>query len=133
VKLLLDAHVLLWWLSGDGRLGRKARAAIVEPRNSVFVSAATAWEIATKRALGKLRAPGDIEDWLVGNNFRPLPIQVGEAVAAAELPLHHRDPFDRLLVAQAQMGGMTIVTGDENISRYDVPVLAAGDGRKISR
>ena len=127
MKLLLDAHVLLWWLGGDARLGRGARAAIVDPSNFVFVSAATAWEIAVKRALGKLRAPGDIEDWLVRNNFRPLPIQVAEAVAAAELPLHHRDPFDRLLVAQAQMGGMTIVTRDENISKYDVPLLAVGD------
>ena len=127
MKLLLDAHALLWWLSGDSRLGRRARAAIVDPSNFVFVSAATAWEIAVKRALGKLGAPGDIDDWLVQNNFRPLPIQIAEAVAAAELPLHHRDPFDRLLVAQAQMGGMTIVTGDENISKYDVPVLAVDD------
>jgi PIN domain nuclease of toxin-antitoxin system len=63
----------------------------------------------------------------VRNNFRPLPIQIAEAVAAAELPLHHRDPFDRLLVAQAQMGGITIVTRDENISKYDVPVLAVAD------
>jgi PIN domain nuclease of toxin-antitoxin system len=127
VKLLLDAHALLWWLAGDARLGRRARAAIVEPRNFVFVSAATAWEIAIKRALGKLRAPGDVETWLLRNSFRPLPIQVAEAVAAAELPLHHRDPFDRLLVAQAQMGGMTIVTRDENISKYDVAVLPVGD------
>jgi PIN domain nuclease of toxin-antitoxin system len=126
MKLLLDAHVLLWWLSGDGRLGGKARAAIVEPRNAVFVSAATAWEIAVKRALGKLRAPGDIEDWLARNNFRPLPIQVREAIAAGELPLHHRDPFDRLLVAQARLGGMRIVTKDENIASYDVGVLPAG-------
>ena len=126
MKLLLDAHALLWWLSGDVRLGRRARAAIVEPTNFVFVSGATAWEIATKRALGKLQAPGDIEDWLAQNRFRPLPIRVGEAVAAAELPLHHRDPFDRLLVAQARLGGMTIVTRDENISKYDVPVLPVG-------
>ena len=127
MKLLLDAHALLWWLSGDSRLGRRARAAIVDPSNFVFVSAATAWEIAVKRALGKLGAPGDIDDWLVQNNFRPLPIQIAEAVAAAELPLHHRDPFDRLLVAQARMGGMTIVTIDANISKYDVPVLAVDD------
>ena len=124
MKLLLDTHALLWWLADDARLGVRARQAIRKPTNLVFVSAATAWEIAVKRALGRLVAPGDIEEWLVASDFRPLPIQISEAVASAELPLHHRDPFDRLLVAQAQIGGMTIVTSDEDIARYGVSVLS---------
>jgi PIN domain nuclease of toxin-antitoxin system len=127
VKLLLDTHALLWWLADDARLGRRARQAIAAPTNLVFVSAATAWEIALKRAVGKLVAPGDVEEWLVESNFQPLPIHIGEAVASAELPLHHRDPFDRLLVAQAQIGRMTIVTGDEEIARYGVSLLSTAD------
>jgi PIN domain nuclease of toxin-antitoxin system len=127
VRLLLDTHALLWWLADDARLGPKARQAIGMPTNLVFVSAATAWEIAVKRALGTLVAPGDIEDWLVKSNFQPLPIQIAEAVASAELPPHHRDPFDRLLVAQAQIGRMTIVTGDEEIGKYGVSLLSTAD------
>ena len=127
MRLLLDTHVLLWWLADDARLGRRARQAIATPTNLVFVSAATAWEIAVKRALGRLVAPGDIEEWLVASNFQPLPVQIAEAVASAELPPHHRDPFDRLLVAQAQIGRMTIVTGDEEIAKYGVSLLSTGD------
>ena len=127
MRLLLDTHALLWWLADDARLGRRAREAIAAPANLVFVSAATAWEIAVKRALGRLVAPGDVEEWLTKNDFRPLPIQIAEAVASAELPPHHRDPFDRLLVAQARIGGMTIVTSDEHIGGYEVSVLSAQD------
>ena len=127
MKLLLDTHALLWWLADDARLGRRARQAIAAPTNLVFVSAATAWEIALKRAVGKLVAPGDVEEWLVESNFQALPIHIAEAVASAELPLHHRDPFDRLLVAQAQIGRMTIVTGDEEIARYGVSLLSTAD------
>ena len=124
MRLLLDTHALLWWLADDARLGRCARQAITTPTNLVFVSAATAWEIALKRARGKLVAPGDVEEWLAASNFQPLPIQIAEAVASAELPPHHRDPFDRLLVAQAQLGRMTIVTGDADVASYDVSVLS---------
>jgi PIN domain nuclease of toxin-antitoxin system len=114
-------------LADDARLGRRARQAIATPANLVFVSAATAWEIAVKRALGRLVAAGDVEEWLAESDFRPLPIQIAEAVASAELPPHHRDPFDRLLVAQARIGGMTIVTSDEHIGGYEVSVLSAQD------
>jgi PIN domain nuclease of toxin-antitoxin system len=127
VRLLLDTHALLWWLADDARLGARARDAIASPTNLVFVSAATAWEIAVKRALGRLVAPGDIEEWVDASGFQPLPIQIAEAVASAELPPHHRDPFDRLLVAQAHVGRMTIVTGDQEIAKYGVSVLSTAD------
>jgi PIN domain nuclease of toxin-antitoxin system len=90
------------------------------------VSAASAWEIALKRALGKLKAPGDIGEWIDGNSFTRLSIEVEHAVAAAELPPHHADPFDRLLVAQAQLEGLTLVARDDRILRYDVALLDAG-------
>jgi PIN domain nuclease of toxin-antitoxin system len=126
VKLLLDTHAFLWWLGDDARLGPKARAAIASPENAVFVSAASAWEIAVKRAGGKLAAPGDIAAWIEQSSFDELAIEVEHAIAAAELPAHHRDPFDRLLVAQAQLEALTLVARDEQIERYDITVLDAG-------
>ena len=125
MKLLLDTHVFLWWLDDDPKLGPKARSAIEKPDNFVFVSAATAWEIAVKRANDKLEAPGDIAGWIEQSAFSDLPIEVEHAVASAELPKYHNDPFDRLLVAQAQIEGMTLVASDDEIDKYDVPVLDA--------
>jgi PIN domain nuclease of toxin-antitoxin system len=125
VKLLLDTHAFLWWLDDDPKLGPKARSAIEKPDNFVFVSAATAWEIAVKRANDKLEAPGDIAVWIEQSAFSDLPIEVEHAVASAELPKHHNDPFDRLLVAQAQIEEMTLVANDDEIDKYDVPVLDA--------
>jgi PIN domain nuclease of toxin-antitoxin system len=126
MRLLLETHTFLWWLSDDPKLGPEARRAIEKPENFVFVSAASAWEIAVKRASGKLKAPGDIVDWIEQSSFSDLPIEVEHAVASAELPKHHNDPFDRLLVAQAQLEGMTLVAHDDEITRYDVSVLDAG-------
>jgi PIN domain nuclease of toxin-antitoxin system len=123
---LLDTHAFLWWLQDDPRLGAGARRAVEKPENLVFVSAASAWEIALKRALGKLKAPGDIGEWIDGNSFTRLSIEIEHAAAAAELPPHHADPFDRLLVAQAQLEGLTLVAGDDRIERYDVALLDAG-------
>lgn len=124
--LLLDTHSFLWWLADDAALGPTARAAIADGENLVFVSAATAWEISVKRAKGKLVAPGDVEEWLTANEFIELPIEVGHAVRAGELPPHHSDPFDRMLVAQAELEGHVLVTADAEILRYGVKTLAAG-------
>jgi PIN domain nuclease of toxin-antitoxin system len=125
VTLLLDTHALLWWLADDPQLTDGARAAIASPRSSVMVSAATAWEIAIKRALGKLSSPADLEAQIRENRFDPLPITVAHALAAGALPRHHQDPFDRMLVAQAMAEGLTIVTRDPRIELYGVPTLAA--------
>jgi PIN domain nuclease of toxin-antitoxin system len=125
VLLLLDTHAFLWWLNDSEELGFKARETIASGDNLVCISAATAWEVAVKRASGKLDAPGDIASWIVDNHFTPLSIEVEHAVDAAELPFHHRDPFDRILVAQARRIGLTLVTSDEQISAYDVALLDA--------
>jgi len=125
VRLLLDTHAFLWWLADDAKLGPKARAAIADERSAVFVSAASVWEIAVKRRSGKLDAPGDVADWIERCDFAPLSIDVEHAVAAAELPPHHRDPFDRMLVAQAQLEELTLVARDDAIDEYDVAVLDA--------
>jgi len=123
MNLLLDTHALLWWLDDHKALSAKARRAIRDPGNLVFVSAATAWEISIKQALGKLQAPDDLEDALIANRFRSLPIAINHAIAAGRLPRHHDDPFDRMLVAQAQAERLTLVTHDTRLSSYDVPIL----------
>lgn len=125
MRLLLDTHAFLWWLSDDPRLGPKAREAIAKPENFVFVSAASVWEIAVKRASGKLVAPGDIAEWIEQSSFGDLPIEVEHANASAELPGHHNDPFDRLLIAQAQLEGLTLLARDDRIDKYGVNVLDA--------
>jgi len=125
VKLLLDTHVLLWALEAPGSLRPAAREAIENPRNPVLVSAASAWEMGVKTAIGKLRTPDDIVGQLRQKRFTPLHVTVEHGIQVGRLPLHHRDPFDRLLVAQAQLEGLTIVTRDPRIERYDVQTLAA--------
>jgi PIN domain nuclease of toxin-antitoxin system len=122
VKLLLDSHVVLWWQGADKRLGKAIVAAIAEAPE-VYVSAATAWEIGLKVALGKLRIPEPIEDAVHEAGFRELPVTFEHTRAAIALPAHHKDPFDRMLIAQAQREGLTIVTHDEAILRYDVAIL----------
>jgi PIN domain nuclease of toxin-antitoxin system len=125
MTLLLDTHVLLWWLDDPGRLSRAARKAIQDGANPVYVSAAVAWEIAIKKALGKLDAPDNLEDVLEANRFRPLPIPIPHALAVRSLPDHHRDPFDRILIAQALHEGFRLVNRDAEIARYPVPQIVA--------
>ena len=125
MNLLLDTHVLLWWLDDPALLSVKARAAIADGSNTVYVSAAAAWEIAIKRALGRLDAPDDLEEMMAEERFLPLPIRVRHALAVASLPPIHQDPFDRIQVAQAQLENLTLATRDPFIGRYDVPVLEA--------
>ena len=123
MNLLLDTHAFLWWVSDDPRLNAAARAAIAQPSTLVFVSAVTAWEISIKSALGKLDAPEDYEVELERHRLRALPIQNAHALAVKHLPMHHQDPFDRLLIAQAQLERLTLVTHDGRIALYEVSTL----------
>ena len=125
MKLLLDTHVLLWWLDDSALLSVGARQAIENENNTVYVSAAVAWEIVIKRRLGKLNFAHDLEAILTTNRFEPLPVTVSHALAVEQLPDHHKDPFDRLLVAQALQEGFTLVSRDMDIQRYPVSHLAA--------
>jgi PIN domain nuclease of toxin-antitoxin system len=125
VILLLDAHTVLWWLADDLTLVADARSAIADPENDVLVSAATVWEIAIKRALGKLDAPDGLTDALDVVGFDVMPIAGRDAEAAGALPPHHRDPFDRMLVAQAQRLGALIVSRDPAFAAYEPEVLPA--------
>ena len=124
MRLLLDTHALLWWLA-DEALTAQARDAIADPANLVVVSAASAWEISIKKALGKLAAPDDLEQQLQAGGLAPLPISIAHGVAAGQLPRHHEDPFDRMLIAQAFAEGLTIMTRDKRFDDYGVALLPA--------
>jgi PIN domain nuclease of toxin-antitoxin system len=125
VRLLLDTHVVLWALGDPASLAERARAAISDPANVAVVSAASLWEVSTKQATGRISVPDDFVEEVWDAGFEPLPISAEHAWAAGALPLHHRDPFDRMLVAQAQLEGFTIVTGDSQLGAYQVAILAA--------
>jgi PIN domain nuclease of toxin-antitoxin system len=125
VKLLLDTPILLWWLGDDPSLSKKTAQMIAHTTNLVFVSAATAWEISIKKALGKLEGPDDFEAALLASSFQSLPITIPHALLAGELPPHHDDPFDRLLVAQSKIEGLTLVTRDKKQTLYDVQTIVA--------
>ena len=125
MNLLLDTHALLWWLADDAGLSEEARASIGDPQHTVYVSAATAWEIAIKRALGKLDAPGDLGAAVSASGFQELPITITHALAAGQLPNNHSDPFDRMLVAQAMLEGLTLVTRDDRIASHQIRTIKA--------
>lgn len=123
MSLLLDTHVLLWLLGGARPLPSAVRAELRDPARPVLVSAATVWEIAIKQALGKLRAPADLLAAIATMRFDLLDVAATHALAVRDLPLHHRDPFDRLLVAQATLERATLVTHDDAFTAYDVDLL----------
>jgi len=125
MNLLLDTHVLLWWLNGHPTLSKKSQAAIADGKNLVFVSAVVVLEIRIKEALGKLEIPQNFKKVLESQPFEMLDITVEHAHAVRDLPVHHRDPFDRMLVAQAIVEGFTLVTHDVRLKKYKVPLISA--------
>lgn len=125
MTLSLDTHALLWWLEDPQLLSKTARKAIGDGKNTVYVSAAVAWEIAIKKALGKLDAPDDLEAAMAANRFLPLPVTVPHALAVASLPPIHGDPFDRLLIAQARYEGFKLVSRDRLVANYGVAHIVA--------
>jgi PIN domain nuclease of toxin-antitoxin system len=123
MKLILDTHAALWWLSDDARLGPEATRHLTDDTNQVLLSAAVVWEVAIKRSLGKLDAPEDLAPTLLGAGARPLPVTLDHTAAVGALPWHHRDPFDRLLVAQALIESAALVSRDEPLRQYGVPLI----------
>ena len=123
MSLLLDTHILLWWLSDDPRLPVAARSAVSAPDEDVVVSAAAVWEIAIKKAAGRLDAPDDLLEVLATNDFQTLEMTAPHAMLAAGLPPHHADPFDRMMIAQARKEDLTLVSADRRFPLYDVQLL----------
>lgn len=127
MKYLLDTHVFLWWISDHAGLSIAARTIIQNPSNIIYLSAASCWEIAIKIGIGRLELPDDpakfIPEQLAVNHFSGLPIHLSHAFEVQSLPKLHKDPFDRMLVAQARIEALTVLTGDPMITRYDVPSI----------
>jgi PIN domain nuclease of toxin-antitoxin system len=119
-RLLVDTHALLWWLTDDPALSAAARDAIADPADEPLVSSASVWEIAIKRAIGKITAPDDLVDRISDSGFGSLPVTATHAWHLRDLPLHHRDPFDRILVAQALVERLAVVTSDARFADYGV-------------
>jgi PIN domain nuclease of toxin-antitoxin system len=128
MRVLLDTHTFLWWIADDLQLSAQAREVIGDGANVLFFSAVSGWEIAIKAQLGKLRLPANnleqfITEQLLHNSFTPLPVQLHHTLAVYHLPLRHRDPFDRLLVAQSQLENLPILTVDPLIAQYGVETI----------
>lgn len=124
MSLLLDTHVVLWWLTDDATLAADLKDRL-DHEPDIYVSPATIWEVAIKQSLGKLGSPADLAERVRDSGFRHLNITAEHGIVAGRLPLIHRDPFDRMLIAQAQVEHLTLVTRDSAIPKYDVDVLAA--------
>jgi PIN domain nuclease of toxin-antitoxin system len=126
LRLLLDTHCWLWMVGEPQRLSESSRQLLRDPESDLFFSAASAWEIAIKFAIGRLRLPQPpavlVEQWMEEDRLNALPILHAHALRAGELPLHHRDPFDRLLIAQAEIEKLTLLTADRELTRYGVDI-----------
>lgn len=127
MKVLLDTHTFLWWITDDNRLSSSAREIITNGDNELFLSAATGWEIAIKAQLGRIKLPKEphsfIAEQLRLNSIQSIPIHMSHALHIYSLPNHHRDPFDRMIVAQAQLEDLAILTMDSQIARYEIKVI----------
>ena len=127
MRILLDTHAIVWWANGDERLSRKARVALADPNTEVFISIASAWEMQIKATLQKLTLHESVDtlyrNLIIDQDFRMLGIELKDIDLLYKLPPHHRDPFDRMLVAQALRGDFTLVTKDSIVSSYGAPTL----------
>ena len=123
MNVLIDTHVLLWWLANDKKLSVKARKIIENPENVIFVSSVSAWEISIKKSLGKLKSPDNLEEVLEENQFFALNISIKHALAAGKLRKIHEDPFDRMLIAQAGIDDLPVMTHDKIFKKYEVSLI----------
>lgn len=128
MRLLLDTHVLLWWLSDDPKLGLELRAAIVNGGNEVFVSPISIAEIIIKQSTGRLQAPRELLELLSENGLTELPLTSAHARELRDLPWYHGEPFDRMLVAQARIDNLVLATADTAMRSYDVKTMRADNG-----
>jgi len=127
MRALLDTHAFLWWITNDPRVSKKVREIISDGENELFLSVASGWEMAIKAGLGRLQLPPNLEHFILEqmalNAIESLPVQMSHALHVYKLPAHHRDPFDRMLIAQAQLQNLPILTVDPQIARYSVKVI----------
>lgn len=125
MQYLLDTHVLLWWLTIPNKISVKAKQIIKDSSNDIFVSSASFWEMAIKKSIGRLTLPHSLIEEVIGAGFKILPILAEECLSVADLPLIHSDPFDRLLIIQAKLQNLILITNDSKISKYPIVILEA--------
>ena len=125
MNLLLDTHTVIWFLENNPTLSKEALEAIQDENNIIFVSAVTAWEITVKKAIGKLKAPDNLQEELESHYFEPLSITMKHCLEVGNLPPYHQDPFDRLLIAQSKVESLTLVTRDSKIHEYNIKCIKA--------
>jgi PIN domain nuclease of toxin-antitoxin system len=127
MRILLDTHIFLWWITDNPTLSKRARECIGNSQNEIYLSAASCWEMAIKAGLGRLKLPENMEKFiseqLTVNRFLGLPIQLEHAITVRDLPSLHKDPFDRILAVQAKIENLTLVTNDSNLARYDIQII----------
>jgi len=126
MRVLLDTHAFLWFMAGDARLSQKAREAMSDEKAELFLSAVSVWEMAIKTALGRLQLPLPVADYVaekIRDGFQVMPIDWVHAAAVQKLPFHHRDPFDRLIIAQAQVEKLPLVSGDRLFRKYNIQLV----------
>ena len=124
-RYLLDTHILIWWFEGSPKLKPEIREIIQSGANAIYLSSGAIWEMAIKQSIGRLEFPSDLESLLQEDNIQVLPIAASHALAVATLPHHHRDPFDRIQIVQAQLDGLTLISRDEAFEQYDVQLITA--------
>ena len=127
MKVLLDTHTFLWWITDDPKLSLRVRGIISEGENEIFISAATGWEIAIKSQIGRLKLPDEPQRFILEqmkiNGMKSLPIEMRHALHVSTLPTYHQDPFDRILIAQAQMEDLPVLSADPEIRKYEVTII----------
>lgn len=120
MRCLLDTHIFLWWLENDKRLKKSSRRVIEDPKNQIFASVANAWEISIKQKVGKLPLKTTIHECFKKSGFEIVPITLGHVLLLDTLPLHHKDPFDRILISQAKTENLVLITDDEKMAKYKI-------------
>lgn len=127
MRALLDTHAFLWWISDSSRLSKRAYEFIEKPSNTIYLSSVSFWEISIKSTLGSIQFPKKMESFIAEqisiNSFEPLSINISHAVNIRDLPQHHKDPFDRMLISQSQIEDMPLITGDKLISKYKIELI----------
>ncbi|MCJ7784306.1 MAG: type II toxin-antitoxin system VapC family toxin [Desulfobacterales bacterium] len=127
MKVLLDTHTFLWWITDDPKLSLRVRGIISDGENEIFISAATGWEIAIKSQIGRLKLPDEPQRFILEqlkiNGMKRLPIEMRHALHVSTLPAYHQDPFDRILIAQAQMEDLPVLSADPEIGKYEVTII----------
>lgn len=124
-NFLIDTQIFIWWMEENKRLSPKIKSLIDDPTNRIFISVATPWEIVIKIKSGKLKVPKNFAEFVMNEVFKVLPIQVNHVLHLRKLPLHHKDPFDRILISQALIENLTLITSDRKIWKYNLPLIKA--------